>query len=314
VSSGTNIGNMAHNSKRVVVLGASGNLGSLIAKALGTRGAKLVSIVRQKSLENEKVVELKKNFQMEIIEGEMNDENLHKALKGAFAVVSALQGGPDVIINLQSQILEVAKKEHVKRFIPTDYSFDFFKLSDGDNINSDWRRKFAHHADSSRGTVEVVHVMNGCFLDVGVLFGFLGMFDLKNNQAFRYGKGDVAFGLTTYEDTASYTAEAALDDGTVPSKFYIAGDLMSLNQVIATYNEVTKKTLAVKDLGSVEDLHNQASARFKEAPQDMYSYLPKMYQYGMHSGKAALGELQNGRYPKVKPTTVKEYIQKHFGH
>jgi len=299
-------------SKRVVVLGASGRLGFLIAKALGTRGAKIVSVVRDKSLDNEHIQTLTKSFQMEVIQGDFTEENLHKACKGAFAVVSALQGGPDVIIDLQLKILEVAKKEKVKRFIPSDFSMDLFVLEDGENINSDWRRKFGQQADKVKGDVEVVHVLNGAFMDGGVLFGFVGWFDLKNNKAFRWGKGDVPLHVTTYEDTAQYTAEVALDDKPVPSKFCVAGDTLSLNDIISTYNEVTKKTLHVEEMGSLDDYHSQTMAKFKENPKDMRAFLPGMYGHPMLSGKSSLPTVDNSRYPNVKPTKIREYIQKEF--
>jgi len=40
----------------------------------------------------------------------------------------------------------------------------------GHNPTSDWRRQFASVADAERGSVEVVHVLNGGLLDRGVLF------------------------------------------------------------------------------------------------------------------------------------------------
>lgn len=170
-------------SKRVVVLGASGNLGYLIARAVGSRGAQLVTIVRGKSANSDRITELKQKYNAEIIEGDVNEENMHKAFKGAYAVVSALQGGAEIINQLQSKILEVAKQENVKRFIPSSFSINLFTLNDGDHVNLDIRRDFARYAEANRGSVEIVHVLCGVFLDVDVLFRFLGFFDLKSNQA-----------------------------------------------------------------------------------------------------------------------------------
>jgi hypothetical protein len=54
------------------------------------------------------------------------------------------------------------------------------------------------------------------FLDRRVLFGFLGAINLQKREAYVWGDGDAEMQFTTYEDTAAYTAAAALDDRSVP--------------------------------------------------------------------------------------------------
>jgi hypothetical protein len=89
--------------------------------------------------------------------------------QGASAVISAVQGGPDVIIDGQTQLLRAARDAGVKRFIPSDYSLDLFKVKPGPIPTSEWRRQFASVADAERGSVEVIHLLNGGFLDRRVL-------------------------------------------------------------------------------------------------------------------------------------------------
>ena len=88
----------------------------------------------------------------------------------------------------------------MKRFIPSDYSLDLFKVKPSHIPTSDWRCQFASVADAERGSVEVVHVLNGGFLEV--LFSFLGVIDVEKQTAFVWGDGKQPMEWTTYADTA----------------------------------------------------------------------------------------------------------------
>jgi hypothetical protein len=102
------------------------------------------------------------------------------AMKGATAVVSTRQGGPDVIVDAQLALLRAAKAAGARRFIPSDDSYNFLALPEGLNVNSDWRRALAHAARKEEtAQFPVVHVMQGIFTDQYVL-GFLGMVDGQN--------------------------------------------------------------------------------------------------------------------------------------
>lgn len=128
----------------------------------------------------------------------------------------------------------------------------------------------------------------------------------------RWGTGDVPFWTTTYEDTGEYTAEAALDENPVPTHFFIAGDSSTFNQLVATFNEISKRNVTIVDKGSVEELKALFQKNFKENPENIYGYIPHMYQYGMVNGKGLHGDLINPRYPNVKPTNIRTFLQKHF--
>jgi len=60
-------------------------------------------------------------------------------MKGATAVVSTRQGGPDVIVDAQLALLRAAKAAGARRFIASDDSYNFLALPEGLNVNSDWR-------------------------------------------------------------------------------------------------------------------------------------------------------------------------------
>jgi nucleoside-diphosphate-sugar epimerase len=286
--------------KKILLVGATGNLGSLIARALLAKGVKLRLLVRPGSR-----VKLAPDVaaESEIVE---NDAG---AFDDVYTVVSAVQGGPETIIDAQLRILRAARAAGVRRFIPSTFSFNIFGLAEGENVNSDWRREFARRAEQERGAVEVVHVMIGCFLDRSVLFGFLGAFDLERGEAYLWGDGNNKMEFTTYLDTAAYTAEAALADGPLPREFFVAGESLTFHELVNETAVGLGRPVTVKKLGTLADLDAEIARRLQAEPGNMFSWLPLMYWRGMLNGKGRLATLMNAQYPAVHPIGVREYVK-----
>ena len=288
--------------KTVLLIGATGGLGGLIARALLDKmdeGANLRLLVRSGSRDK---LAADVAGESEVVENEAG------AFDGVHTVVSAVQGGPDTIVDAQLEWLRAARAAGVRRFIPSDYSMDLFGLDEGENVNSDWRRNFARRAGEERGTVEVVHVLNGCFLDKGVLFRFLGAFDLEKDEAYLWGEGEEKMDFTTYYDTAAYTAEAALDDRPLPEKFFVAGESLTFHELVDETAAGLGRQITVKKLGTLADLDAEIDRCLKANPDNMLSWLPLMYWRGMLNGKGKLGPLINAQYPEVHPTGVRGYV------
>jgi len=228
--------------------------------------------------------------------------------QGASTVISAVQGGPDVIIDGQTQLLRAARDAGVKRFIPSDYSLDLFKVKPGHIPTSDMRCQFASVADAERGKVEVVHVLNGGFLDRGVLFGFIRVIDVEKQTAFVWGDGKQPMDWTTYADTARYTAEVAVDERPVPRIFSVAGDVLDFDGLVRAYESGSGKKLRVERLGSLADLDARIDQLRKAEPANFFAWLPLMYYRSVLDGEGKLGELMNDRYPSIRTTTVREYV------
>lgn len=297
------------NNKLVVVAGGAGKLGRLVVESLvahpDVRVRVLVRDPRKPdvaSLASDRV-EL---FAFDAVGS--HDAVRAQAVAGAFAVISTLQGGPDVLVDAQYALLRAAKAAGARRFIPSDYSYNIFTLPEGINVNSDWRRTFAEKAlPEASDTFEVVHVLQGIFADGGVL-GFLGMFDRENLVIRYWGDGKMPIDWTTWEDTARFTVAAALDERRVPAHLFVAGDRLDLLGFVETWEHVNGKKLVVERLGSLEDLERQTARKLAEEPQNMYAWLPLMYARGVYGGNALLGPLENARYPEIHAENLKQAI------
>lgn len=293
----------------VALVGATGHLGTLIANAvLDKPNAQLRVLVRPGSRDKASAIE-KRGAQ--IVEGAIDSDKAWAAFcHGASTVISALQGGPDVIIDGQARLLRAAREAGVKRFIPSDYSLDLFKLKPGHIPTSDMRRQFASIADAEHGHVEVVHVLNGGFLDRGVMFGFIRVIDPATHTACVWGDGKQPMDWTTYADTAQYTAEVAVDEQPVPHKFCVAGDVLDFEDIVRAYEAGSGKTIRVERLGSLDDLDERIDQLQKANPANLLAYLPLMYYRSVLSGEGKLDVLMNNRYPSIRPTTVRDYVER----
>ncbi len=299
--------------KKIVVLaGATGILGHDIANALLAKSeVQLRALVRPGSAQKlaglrEKGVEI-----VEIdLEDEQADEALVQALHGAFSVVSALNGGTEIIVGSQARLLRAARQAGVRRLVPSSFSYNIFGMDAGDNPNTDDRRAFADLADQERGAVEVVHVLNGAFLDKRIVFGFLGTFDLQKGEAYYWGDADAVTDVTTYADTGRYTAEVATDEASLPRVIEVAGQTLTFNELVSAYEQASGKRLKVVNKGSFADLDAEIERQRAAEPDNYYAWLPLMYYRGSFGGKGKLHAIVNDRYPTIRPETVQEYVRR----
>lgn len=301
----------------VLIAGISGSLGSLIADAILEGGVMNVKgLVRSNGTNDKKQQQLDdlKAKGVVFVEGDLYDQqSLTEACKGVEVIVSAVKGGPsektgvyreDIVLSGQLNLLEAAITSGVKRFIPSDYSVDFLKLDLGDNYNLDFRIKFAELLKQSG--LEYTFILNGAFMEVE-FSPFAKLFDFDAGTFSYWGDGEQPCDFTTYDDTAKYTAEAVADPEMVNSALKVAGDVLTMKQLLAAYEEVTGKKLVEKRLGSVEELKAWI-AKTKQNASSPFDYLMQQYHWTMVSGKGKLDELHNARYPHIKPITVKQFL------
>jgi nucleoside-diphosphate-sugar epimerase len=302
---------MNNANKLVVVAGATGKLGRLLIQALLSHpNVRVRALVRDpkkpeaQSLASDKV-------ELHAFDALTADEAARTAaVAGSFAVVSTLQGGPEIIVEAQLALLRAAKAAGARRFIPSDFSYNLFGLAEGVNLNSDWRRKLAElaHAEIDR-SFEVVHVLMGIFASREVL-GFMGLLDAAGEQLSYWGDGQTPIDWTTWEDTARFTAAAALDERPVPERLFVSGDRMDVLSFAQVWERTHGKPLKLKRLGSVRELEQETARRFATEASNMFAWLPLMYARGVFGGTALLGESDNPRYPDIQAETVEQAMRR----
>jgi uncharacterized protein YbjT (DUF2867 family) len=292
----------------VLLAGATCMLGARIAEhLLDSDDVSLKLLVRQGALEDpakRPALDSLAKQGAELVIGDVSDPaSLEAATRGVDVVVSALQGGRDVIVDGQVALARAAAANGVRRMLPSDFALDHFKATPGEHATFDWRCE----ADEQIAALDIeqINVLNGAFLDGVATPGAAVIFDDEAGTATFWGSGDEHFEATTVDDTARYTARVALDPGVSPGKFAIAADNISFNQIVTAHERATGRRYEPRsrgDLDDLDDLRTWIDARVQEGDHD--SALMGRYVQYMLSGQTQLDDLQNDRYPDIEPDTL----------
>jgi nucleoside-diphosphate-sugar epimerase len=293
------------NDTTIVVAGAAGNLGRRIARALRKRRVSVRALVRPGTARDK--IERLQRLGVETAGVDLRSASeVTRTCSGASCVVSALQGLRDVIVEAQTVLLEAAIKADVPRFIPSDYSIDFTGLSPGENRNLDLRREF--HTRLDKTAISATTIFNGAFADM--LTGQMALIFFKLKRVLYWGDPDQRMDFTTIDDTAAYTARAALDRFT-PRFLRIAGDQLSARELAAVVSELAGEKFRLFRAGSLGLLDALIKVTRTVAPAEKQLYPAwqgMQYMRNMFDGRAKLEPLDNDRYPGMRWTTVRDVL------
>ncbi|MEU1301494.1 MULTISPECIES: NmrA family NAD(P)-binding protein [Streptomyces] len=285
----------------VLVAGATGSLGNLIVKNLLERGADVRALVRQPSMDK-----LAAHPNLTLCVGDLADgsDALQRHVDGAEVVVSAVQGGPEVIIDGQRELLRAAERGGVHRMIPSDFSVNLFGYGYGINVLSDLRRVFADAFATS--TVAHTSVAIGAFPEY-----FLGpiheVLDPVAGTFSVWGDGTRPIDITTIPDTAAYTAAIALDPKTAGREVHVVGQQLSMLELRSEIEAASERRWELVRRGTLDDLRAEI-ARRQFTASSVVEYVALQYQVAMFDGTASLRDVRNADYPDVLPTSVAAYL------
>jgi len=291
--------------EKIVLAGATGDLGTRIARALSKRGADVVALGRI-GTPADKVKALESLGVKVRIVDMASVSDIAKACDGAACVVSALSGLRDVIIDTQSVLLEAALAARIPRFIPSDFSMDFRTLPAGENRNLDLRREFHQRLDVA--PIASTSIFNGPFGEVLTTYN-VPLFDFKKKLVGYWQDPDWVIGFTAMNDVAAYTAAAALDQST-PRALRIAGFRVTPRELAKFTNEVLRTPFQLVRLGSLEDLRAQNKSERAAHPKGENELYPRWQvgQYLQTMFSMHYDEIDNDRYPDLKWTSFADLV------
>ena len=275
----------------ILLVGATGMLGSRIAHHLLEQPEARVRLLVRDIMGKRQALDPFAAKGAELIEGDLADPaSLDRATQGVDVIVSAVQGGPDVIVDGQAALAQAGKRNGVRRILPSDFGLDLFKATPGEHAAFDWRRT----ADERIAAIglEQVNILQGGFMEL--FMPGMGAIDLDKGTVGFFGDGNRPIDVTSVEDTARMTARVALDHTVPAGKFAFAGDQVSFRQARDIVAARTGRALKPVSFGSEADLRD-AMAAADPQKRVMLAYL--LY---MLTGQAALTNLQSGRYPDLK--------------
>ncbi|MBX9783376.1 MAG: NmrA family NAD(P)-binding protein [Chitinophagaceae bacterium] len=282
--------------QKILVAGATGNLGGKIINALLQKDVQVFALVRPTS-SSEKIQQLKEKG-VTVLQVNMDDiTELANACKGMSCIVSAMAGLKDVIMDAQKKLLDAAVAAGVPRFIASDYSIDFTNLVPGKNRNLDMRREF--HSYAQNKPITLTTIFNGAFMEL--LTGDMPLILFKRKWILYWGSALQPMDFTTTYNVASFTANAAVD-ATAPRYLHIAGSRMSSKEIGEVTSAVTGKNFKLFKAGGLGflELMIKLTKLFSPGKQELYPPWQGMqYMRDMLQGRAIKDVNDNNCYPEV---------------
>ena len=132
----------------------------------------------------------------------------------------------------------------------------------------------------------------------------------KRKRILYWENADQLMDFTTIDDTAVFTAKAALDNST-PRFLRVAGDQTSARGLAAAASEATGeefKLFRAGGLGRLRMIIKVASTLFPSSGDLYPPWQGMQYLENMFGGKAKLERLDNRRYGKMKYTKARDVL------
>jgi len=76
------------------------------------------------------------------------------------------------------------------------------------------------------------------------------------------------------------------------------------------FQEFAGRELKARHAGTVEDLRRLIDETRRKDPANQHAYAFPQYVWAMVSGKGKLDPLDNGRYPDIRPMTMREFLSR----
>lgn len=292
----------------ITIVGASGDLGSRIARELLQRNARVRAITRSGSAAPR--LEQLRELGAEVASVDFDDETaLARSLEGSSVVISCVAGLREAIVVAQEKLLDAAVRAGVPRFIPSDFSIDFARLPRGSNRNLDLRSEFRRRLDDA--PIKSTSILNGAFMDM--LTGTAPFILFRIRCVLCWGDPDQLMDWTTIADTARYTAAAALDP-TTPRELRIAGEEISARGLATVMSDLTGRPHRILRPGGLAVLGGMIRLTRALTPERGALYPPwqgMQYMHNMYSGLPKFDQLDNDRY-RMQWTQVRDLLSEHL--
>lgn len=290
--------------QRVLLVGATGMLGSVIAEAILERSDLVLRVLVR--AEKHDAGESFQSRGAEVIEGDaLLPDTLSSAMAGVHVVVCALPNDPSAFVAGHKNLIEVAEQAGVRRLIPSDFSVDYFKIDASENFNLAMRKQVGPLFMNRR--VRPIHVLIGAFMDT-MLDPRAPFIDWQNGVFPFFGDGVQACDFTSVADAARYVA-AACADPDAPEVLRIVGDVRSMPQFAESISRAYGHRIESKVQGSVDDLARLIAEKQATA-SNPWEWIALQYHHNMVSGRAKLDPLDNARYPNIQAESVEQFARR----
>ncbi|KAL9598544.1 MAG: hypothetical protein Q9219_004446 [cf. Caloplaca sp. 3 TL-2023] len=233
--------------KNVVILGASGNVGTPTVDALLAAGSFSVTALTR----NGSSATFPSGVKVEKVDESYPKDQLLAVFKGQDAVVNLL---PPSDVDRANSIADAAAEAGVKRFIPSEFGSD---TSSPETVAlvpifAGKAQMTGYLKTKESSGMSWTAIINGAFFDWGLLNGFLG-FDIKSNTATIYDAGEAPVNMTTLSTVGQSVVSILQHPAETANRYvYIQSTRGTQNQILAALEKSTSKQWTVKKRESAE--------------------------------------------------------------
>jgi len=284
----------------ILIVGATGQLGSLITKHSLQQPNLEVNILIRNPDKNKELVDQIKNAGGRVVIGDVTKpETLKDSTKGIHTVVSALIGDDAIMYDGQKHLAEDAIKNDVKRFVPSDFSVWPAKINEDEHPFIGQRIRFRKYLETT--PMKGLHVSLGIFAETFFYF----MCHLFPGLHY-YQSADQKIDITTYNDTARYVAAAVAKPDRV-GDLKIHGDCLSINEIAEIYNRITGKNVKPENRGSIDDIKKKMAELVEQ--KEYFKSILLNYEIFLFNGRGIMDKVDNAEFPEIKPLSFEEYVK-----
>jgi len=290
---------------KVAIVGATGNLGPVIVKALLEHKFE-VTAVTFNNPEDPKYADLKAKG-VKVVGANIDDKaSLVHAFHGIDAVISTVGGA---LFGKQNHLVDAAIEAGVKRFIPSE-----FGVSDQDPALKDEallqpKIHTIHHLEevAKQGKITWTGIATGPFFDWGLQNGFL-QFDLKTHEAVFYDEGKPHITFSNLADIGLWVALTLQHPEKTENKYLQLGTVVATQlEIFEVLEKVTGQKWHVKAHKTTAEAKHLAKEALAKGEQQTFIF-QSLFDI-IFSGRGSYPLKGDEIFPEYKPLSLEEAIK-----
>ena len=291
---------------KVLLVGATGNLGPHLANALVQDGHDVTAVLRPASFVNKEKTAPLGLLGIKIVEGDMDDpSSIKEACQGKDIVVSAVGGDH---LGQQVALAAMAKEAGVKRFVPSEFGVD--PISAGPGICDLFDFKASIQGQIKELGIPTTMIYNNGFMEFWATgLGQLGPSSPPDSVQV-YGSGSTRAYMTSLPDIARYVSAIVADPRTENQEVKIQNVSTTQVEMINTWQDLTGKSVEKVPV-SAQDLDAIiASSNTPETfMQKVFTQLHKSVWINEDCMKSRPEVIDaKDLYPQIKPKNIRQYL------
>lgn len=289
----------------ILIVGATGLLGSYITKHCLQHPNLHVSILVRDRHKNKEIVDLVERSGGRVLIGDIEKpETLVGVTRGIHTVISAVSSptNPEIFVQPQINLVNEAVRSGVQRFVPSDFGINYTKFTRAE-ISPFVLAKVKLEFDDYVKTlpIKTLHFWTGALLEL--------FFNLQSKGLTYWGDhANQKFDFTSYEDTAKFVAAGVARKDLAGHQVYVSHEL-TLNELSAVYNRTRRANVSPKRLGSLWDVKHEYETKKREGDH-MGAFLAGLGLI-LNDPRAKFDKNNNRDFPEVKPTSMEDFLRSH---